>query len=307
MPSQLPRASHDPVFVFTDPGIDDALALAMLAKFKKPAMVGACGVDGNVPARIASENLAKLFALLGAEDVPIFESTIDDPTHEYPTHVHGKNGLGNVQLVKSRSRRPDVGILADYLKSVGRFQILSLGPLTAVAELIESSPEILKQVSQCVIMGGGIAQGNVTPYAEFNVYSNPEAANVVFRSLVTKLLVPLDVTEKVCLYPEDLAILKRRRSRRTRTLAGMLQFYFNFQKASNGFYGGYMHDPSAVVAMTNQELFEFRRAGVRVDTTGKTRGRTVATFSSIRASTWVALKAHEDQVRSFIMSGLLDS
>ena len=292
-----------PTFIFTDPGIDDALALAIAAVSPNLQVIGACGVDGNVPSRSATRNLQSLLQLFGMRNVPVFQSAVDDPVHDYPTHVHGKNGLGDVRIKLSKKyKEKDLG---DYLKNFqGKFQILSLGPLTAVADLFAKTPEIVDQVSRCVIMGGGIAGGNVTPYAEFNIYSNPEAADWIFRSNVQKILLPLDVTEKVRLHQEDLETLQMKRGQKARALSGMLQFYFNFQKGSNGIYGGFMHDPTAVLAITNPELFHFRRARVRVDVNGETRGRTVAIYAR-DGSTQIATKVDEDAARSEIMAKLL--
>jgi len=304
------RRSLDPIFIFTDPGIDDTLALAMAtSKVLDLPIIGACGVDGNVPPNLASENLARLFKLFGADDIPVFQSGIDDPKHEYPYSVHGRNGLGNVKLVKASSRISRDGMV-EFIKSKGRIRILSLGPLTVVSELIEKSPEITKQISQCVIMGGGIAGGNVTPYAEFNIYSNPKAADNVFLSSIPKVLVPLDITEKVCLYSEDLELLKRSARMATRKVAKMLEFYFEFQRKLDGFFGGYMHDSTALVAMIRPDLFHFRMAEIRVDTTGKkTRGRTVSKFSNEakHANTKIAVNVDEDSVRSVIMNTLTNN
>lgn len=305
--SRFQFSSRDPVFVFSDPGIDDALALAMASSSDEMKLIGACGVDGNVPSRLAAANVGGLFRLFGIRNVPVFQSTVDDPLHEYPISVHGKNGLGDVAIARPRSidRRK---VLSDYLKSQGHFQILSLGPLTAVAELLNKSPEIATQISQCIIMGGGFARGNVTPYAEFNVHSNPGAADEVFRSSLPKILVPLDVTEKVKLFPEDLGQLKRsKRKKVARVFVGMLQYYFNFEKNTSGFFGGYMHDPTAVLAITRPELFEFRRAAVRVDRSGaETRGRTIARFSrGSVVNTWIAVEVNAKSARSAIMKALI--
>jgi len=296
--------SRDPIFIFTDPGIDDALALAMATSESfHLRIIGACAVDGNVPAKVAGANLSRLFRLFGAGAVPVFQSSLNDPTHDYPYSVHGRNGLGNVKLAESKSHVQINGV-ADFLKTQGRFRILSMGPLTAVSELIAESPEVAKQISECVIMGGGISLGNVTPYTEFNIHSNPDAADGVFRSDVAKVLVPLDITEKVCLYSGDLELLKRSRRQKTKRLAEMLEFYFRFQRKKNGFFGAYMHDPTAVAAMVTPELFRFRKAEVRVDTTrGKTRGRTVATFSQ-RGDTRIAVSVEAAAVRTVIMDAL---
>jgi purine nucleosidase len=300
-------SSNDPIFVFTDPGIDDALALAMLARSEKLRLFGACGVDGNVSPQIATTNLAGLLRLFGAKDTSVFKSPINDPVHEYPVDVHGKDGLGKIRIAKARIPRKKV--LADFLQSQkNRFQILSLGPLTAVADILEKFPEVAKQVSRIVMMGGGFERGNVTPYAEFNIYTNPEAAELVFSSFIPKIVIPLDVTEKVKLESKDLEMLRTRRTAAARALAGMLLFYFNFEKKKeNGFFGGYMHDPSVVAAISNPELFKFRQAKVRVDTSNsETRGRTVAKFShGKKANSWVALDVDEKGVRSVIMDGLL--
>jgi pyrimidine-specific ribonucleoside hydrolase len=297
---------EDPIFVFTDPGIDDALALAMAARSTAPRLIGACGVDGNVPSSLASSNLAGLLSLFRAKDIPVFQSDVNDPIHEYPTDVHGKNGLGNVRILKPRFRKGQN--LVNFLKSQGRFQILSLGPLTALAALLQSSPQIASQISRCVIMGGGFDKGNVTPYAEFNIHSSPEAADEVFRSNLKKHLIPLDVTEKVRLYGEDLERIRRSgNTPAIKSIEEMLRFYFSFEKKKNGFFGGYMHDPSAFVAMLHPELFEFRRGKVSVETKGKSRGRTMAKFSRSRqANTWIALGVDEPAVRSVIMEALVE-
>ena len=302
-------SSDDPVFIFTDPGIDDALALAMLSRSDGVQLIGACGVDGNVPSRTAATNLADLFRLFGVRDAPVFRSSIEDPPHEYPISVHGKNGLGTVKIAKTHLQNKHK-VLSDYLMLQPRFQILSLGPLTAVADLLNKSPEIINRIARCVIMGGGFARGNVTRYAEFNIYSNPEAADQVFRSSLSKILVPLDVTEKVKLYGRDLERLKTsKRKAVARALSGMLRYYFDFEKNSTGFYGGYMHDPSAVLAISNPKLFKFRRAVVRVDTTvAETRGRTIARFSTERAAnTFVAMEVDAKSARSEIMKSLINS
>jgi len=306
--SQKSLSSVDePIFVFTDPGIDDALALAILARSKKLRLLGACGVDGNVSSRIATVNLAGLLRLFGAKDTPVFQSLVDDPVHEYPTHVHAKNGLGDIRINQPRLQgKPD---LAEFLRSRrSSFQILSLGPLTTVADLLKQAPGLTKRISRIVLMGGGFARGNVTPYAEFNIYTNPEAADAVFRSSIPKIVVPLDVTERVKLEASDLKTLEQiKRNKVAKALTGMLLFYFNFEKKESGLFGGYMHDPSAVVAITNPELFRFRQAVVCVDTSSdETRGRTVAKFSRGRkANSWIVLGVNEEAVRSVIMQGLI--
>lgn len=298
--------SEDPVFVFTDPGIDDALALAMLSGSSKLHMIGACGVDGNVPSRTATANLVWLLELFGRRHVPVFRSTVDDPQHDYPTHVHGKNGLGDIRLVRPRKKSPEKTPSDFFGRLEKNIQLLSLGPLTAVAEIL-SLREIRNRVARCVIMGGGLKKGNETPYAEFNIHSNPDAANEVFRSPVPKILIPLDVTERVRLYAEDLRTFKKRKRAKDRAIASMLEYYFDFQKESTGFYGGYMHDPSAVLAITNPGLFRFRRAVVRVDVTKeKTRGRTIARYSR-EGNTWIAVDVDEQRARSEIMRRLSKS
>lgn len=301
----LSQTNVHPVFIFTDPGIDDALALAMITAAHEIDIIGACGVDGNVPSSTATANLEWLLGFFGAADVPVFQSTLDDPKHKYPAQVHGKDGLGDIQLVKSRTEKSKKREnLSDYLKSRGKnFQILSLGPLTAVADLIQRSPKIQDKISRVVIMGGGIKGGNETQFAEFNVYSNPEAADYVFRSRLQKVLLTLDITERVRLYPDDLGKLKRRGGEKADAVAGMLQFYFDFQEESTGFYGGYMHDPTAVLAVTDPQVFEFKSATVRVDTgAGETRGRTIADFTQGReANTLVAVNVDESKARIRIM------
>jgi len=301
---------RQPLFVFTDPGIDDAVALAMVSLRSDLDLFGACGVDGNVPADLASTNTLKIFNLVPSKNVPVFRGpSIRTSSFEYPVWVHGRNGLGNVRLPRPMQAILPGKALNNFLKRKKSFKVLSLGPLTALSTLLEESPEIAKKVSECVIMGGAIERGNVTPYAEFNIYADPEAADKVFRADLPKVLIPLDITEKVCLFPRDLALISGAKNKSVRQIVKMLKFYFDFQRKKDGFNGGYMHDPTALVALIHPALFRFKRALVEVDTSkGKFRGRTVARFSRIRrkSNTMVACAVNVEKVRSVIIGDLLN-
>lgn len=265
------------VFIFSDPGIDDALAVALATSTNKIRILGACGTVGNVSSELAASNLASLFDLFGVH-VPVFrgQSVLCPKLPFDPSLAHGMNGLGDVILPKSASSIQDSHQIIDTFELSDKISILSFGPLGDVANLLEDYPRVKTRIDQILLMGGSMTAGNVTTTAEFNIYANPKAANAVFNSGIPVKIVPLDVTQKVRLLEDDMMRIKQINSPISDALYRMLKFYFAFHKEFEGFSGCYTHDPLAVAALLWPEQFTFSRVPVFVDTRiGRTYGMTI--------------------------------
>lgn len=298
------------VVIFSDPGVDDALAIAVAALSKKIDIAAVVGVAGNVASKQAARNLASLFQLLDLK-APVFQS--DDQA--YPllpfngSIVHGVGGLGDVELPKLQCRILGVDQLPYYVSKLNSCTILSLGPATSLAQLIQKSPQTARVVNEIVMMGGAIRKGNITAHAEFNIFFDPEAADVVFQSGIPIRLIPLDITEQVRLFPSDLGELTASEHPIGELLVSMLTYYFNFHEKFEGFRGCYVHDPLTVVALLWPELFSFRRLPVVVDTRGgPTRGMTMVDLryrsKSDRGQVYVACDIDAKAAKLKLLAGI---
>ncbi len=275
--------------IFTDMGIDDALALSFAHRSRALEILAVCVSGGNVFPDQGMENLRFLYALMDEETVPLCVAGRDRPfrgTFCPVAEIHGKDGLGNVtdqEEFRGRSRvigAHRMSALAETIeKADEQVTLIALSPLTDLAVLVEEFPKTKSHIREIVAMGGGIRGiGNVTPCAEFNVYSDPMAAERVLGSGVPILLVPLDATTSTRLTRTELNRLRSAGSLLNEALARMLQYYFQFHANYEGFWGCYLHDVLAVgLAMDRSLAADVRQAPVQVDTRqGLTFGQTVA-------------------------------
>jgi purine nucleosidase len=288
------------VVIFSDPGIDDSVAIAAAVLSMKLDIAAAVGVVGNVAAKQAAKNLCSLFELFHL-DVPVFAADKEKyPKLPFdPSIAHGADGLGNIQIPKPKRKVLSSKGLPQYLRKLGNFTLISLGPLTALAELVRMEPREKAHIHEIIMMGGAIAKGNVTARAEFNVFCDPEATNVIIQSGIPIRLIPLDVTEQVRLFPPDVAAFAKSRIAVTRPIVEMLNYYFDFHEKFEGFRGCYVHDPLTIVALLFPELFSFHRVPVMVDTRdGPTRGMTMVDLR-------YRLKDNESQVS--VAYGVIES
>lgn len=285
--SSAPR----PIYFDTDLGIDDALALGVLLRHPASNLVGVGSVHGNTSAAQAAENTIRLLALAGRAEVPVAvgeTGPLMPRELEAPSHVHGDNGIGGVELPAA-----EIGPIAESSAELlvrlarqhpGALRVVAVGPLTNLARALELEPELPRLVESVYVMGGNaLAPGNITPAAEANVFHDPDAAAAVFDAGWPVVLAPLDVTMYHRFSAADREALAASADPATRAIAAMLETYFDFYSPILGEQAIVLHDPlAAALAVGLVEPALARRVRVVVDTTeGPGRGQTIADLRGI--------------------------
>ena len=270
-----------PVICDCDPGHDDAIML-LLAKASPLLRVLAVTTScGNQTIEKTTYNAQRVCTLLGLE-VPIGKGSphpLCGPPITAP-NIHGQSGLDGPRLPEPRVPLSELGaveLMAKVLsESPEPVTLISTGPMTNTGALLLSHPELKPKIRQISLMGGGLAHGNWTPAAEFNILVDPEAADLVFRSGIPILMSGLDVTIKALITEADIARIGAIGGEVARVVARWLEFFYRFHR-DIGYTGAPLHDPCAVAVLTRPDLFEIRPAFVQVETGGEyCRGATVS-------------------------------
>jgi inosine-uridine nucleoside N-ribohydrolase len=266
-----------PILLDCDPGHDDAIALLLALASPELELLGVTTVAGNQTVEKTTANAIRVLDFVGRADVPVAAGA-DRPLVREPFvagYVHGETGLDGPDLPPP-SREPldrhAVEFLAERIRAADRpVTLVPTGPLTNVALLLALHPEA--RPARIVLMGGAIAEGNVTPAAEFNVWADPEAAARVFASGIDVTMIGLDVTHKALLGDRHAQRLDGRVGEMVRAL---LAFYGDFHRKTYGWDGSPIHDAVAVAHVARADLVETRHLNVEVDTESELcRGRTV--------------------------------
>ncbi|MCA0872021.1 nucleoside hydrolase [Seohaeicola saemankumensis] len=274
------------IIIDTDPGQDDAVAILLaLASPEEIKVLGITAVAGNVPLALTAKNARIVCELAGRPDVPVYAGCDRPLGRKLVTaeHVHGKTGLNGPVLPDPVMPLQD-GHAVDFIietlrrEDAGAVTLCPLGPLTNIAMAFEKAPDIMDRVAGIVLMGGAYFEvGNITPAAEFNIYVDPQAADIVFKSGVDITVMPLDVTHK--------ALVTRARNDAFRALgnrvgvavAEMTDFFERFDKEKYGSEGAPLHDPCVTAYLIRPELFSGRHINVEIETRSElTLGMTVA-------------------------------
>lgn len=273
------------IIIDTDPGQDDAAALMLaFASPQEIEILGLCAVAGNVPLKLTSRNIRIICELCNRHDIPVYEGAerplVRDPiTAE---HVHGSTGLDGTPLdeptLPVQTQHAVDFIIETLLREPsGTVTLCTLGALTNVALALQKAPEIAGRVKQLVLMGGGYFEGgNITPAAEFNIYVDPHAADIVFRSGMPIVMMPLDVTHKLLTTKARVAKIRAIGSRPAVAMAEMLEFFERFDIEKYGSDGGPLHDPTVIAYLIKPELFDGRDCNVEIEINSElTMGMTV--------------------------------
>jgi len=262
-----------------DPGVDDMFAIFCALKYSE--LVALASVGGNVGIEYTTQNALAILELANAAHIPVHRGAagpIDGSPLDDASHVHGDTGLGGVELAAPShdvESHDAVAALFD-LTAAGDVTVVATGPLTNIALAIERDPGWVDRIPRLVIMGGSTSTGNVTPYAEFNIWVDPEAAQIVFDSGVNLTMAGLNLTRQVTMGSDEIQTLRASTSPTADAGADALDFYSDFSLRHYGVKQSAMHDPCAVLEVVRPELFERTQMKVDVEAAGRyTRGMTV--------------------------------
>jgi pyrimidine-specific ribonucleoside hydrolase len=282
-PLSDPKPDPTPLVIDTDPGIDDALAILLALASPEVDLRLVTTVHGNVDLAQTTENALRVLHLAGRSDVPVAAGAGESLIHPQPEragHVHGDAGLGGVRLPPSPAAldpRPAVVALAELLTSSPvPVTVAAIGPLTNIALLLRVFPDAAARIGRLVVMGGSATRGgNVTAAAEFNAWSDPEAAHAVLTSTLPTVMVGLDVTLPTLLRPEGIARFAAAGPVGAQA-AAILQQYLDVQEAASGGAGVVVHDALALTEAIAPGTLVTVRRDVVVDTSlGTGRGQTL--------------------------------
>ena len=293
------------IIIDTDPGIDDAMAIHYAFAHPEIEVLALTTVFGNVWVEQATRNA--LFLAEQANYKTIVAEGASTPLVMNPNapshHVHGDEGLGDMSAPQPEGKadpRPAYEVISSLCREFpGEVALCPVGPLTNIAKLLEYDPEITSYVKKVVIMGGSIYKpGNVSPYAEANIWNDPHAADMVFAADWLVELIGLDITSTITCDEQDFAKLRETSPRVGAFLHEISAFYINFYESVIGEYVCLMHDPTAVIAITDPDLIGYEDVRLEVVTEGEQIGRTKPSEDNSRRPVKVAIHAKIDQVRS---------
>lgn len=273
------------IIIDTDPGQDDAVAILLALASPELEVLGLTTVAGNVPLPLTTRNARVICELAGRPGTHIFagcDRPLERPlvTAEY---VHGKTGLDGIVLPDPQMPVQDqhaVDFIIEILRELpaGAVTLCPLGPLTNIATAFARAPDIVAKVAEIVLMGGAYFEvGNVTPAAEFNIYVDPQAAEIVFGSGAPIVVMPLDVTHKVLTTRARVEAFRALGTQVGHAVASWTDFFERFDMAKYSSQGAPLHDPCVIAYLLNPALFEGRHINVEIETQGAlTLGMTVA-------------------------------
>jgi inosine-uridine nucleoside N-ribohydrolase len=271
-----------PLIIDTDPGLDDALAIGLALARPELRVLAVTTVGGNADVRHCTENALRLLHAYGRDDIPVAEGAAGPLVGDVvrATEVHGEGGIGTTQLEPATTRAREEGgveliarILRDEPEPVA---IAPIGPLTNIALLLRLYPGLESRIAHLSIMGGSIGEGNTTVSAEFNVYADPEAADIVFRSGVPITMMGLDVTHQALLDRRSVDALMALGTRSGRIAAELTAYALDRNAEWSGATTTAIHDAVAVAHLAIGDLIDVAPYHVAVDTTeGPARGRTI--------------------------------
>lgn len=276
-----------PVIIDTDPGHDDALALMVALASDKLDIRGITVVAGNNTLANNTNNTLRILEHFGRK-IKVYHGApkaLIQP-QELPEDIHGKSGMDGTSLPDLATGQAEVKsavqFMEDELKSTGeRIKLIAIGPLTNIAILLASAPEVRDKIDEIVIMGGAALGGNKTPTSEFNIWQDPEAAHIVFSSGIPLTMCGLDVTYKSALFEADVERIANLGNKAGQLAREILTFYGN-AIALRGNTGIAVHDAVAIVKVLKPELFQSGLYNVLIDLDGKyTRGCTVTDLDDV--------------------------
>ena len=271
-----------PIWIDTDTGVDDAVALLCALKLDKLAIRGISAVAGNVEHAKTFKNCRNVLAYAGREDIKVYPGAIKPMCVELDdaSEVHGKDGLGGVVIPESPAEKETMhawdAIYEAAKKEGGKLQIVAVGPLTNIANAIISHPDLKDMVERILIMGGAAVGGNATMAAEFNIYADPHSAETVMQSGIPVVMFGLDVTVDAYLDSKDIQDIRNFNTKISQFFVDVVQANLNFYIKNYKREILCIHDACPLIYLQYPEIFTGQKAGVYVETQSRLSfGKTV--------------------------------
>lgn len=255
-----------PFIIDTDCGIDDAVAILMALHHPAAHVVGITTLSGNVKRENVTRNVCDLLAYTGYSDIPVFEGASRPLLQDavLATNIHGPTGLGTVDLPESgkapEAENAPAGLARLLAKHPGA-TVVALGPLTNIAIAINLYPEIVRQIGSLVIMGGALEKGNVTRFAEFNFFADPEAVDLVFRSDIPVTIVPWEACMASRMNREQLAQAVGNSDRKGKLVQDLQEWIFRYMEQRYGEAFTALADPVAMAVALDPSVVWSRHDG----------------------------------------------
>ncbi|MDO5707283.1 MAG: ribonucleoside hydrolase RihC [Andreesenia angusta] len=303
-----------PIIIDTDPGKDDAIALAMALYSEDIDIKLITTVAGNVSLKKVSYNALRLLKYLEREDIPIamgacrpLINPYKDRFNEDASSIHGESGLGDFEFEEPEKEPLEINAIDAMreviLESEVKVTILALGPLTNLAILFKAFPEVKENIEEIIFMGGSINRGNLGVMTEFNIGTDPEAAKIVIDSGLKVTMVGLDIGNKARIFLKDLEELKDY-NKSTRLTYSLFKDYKGMDKES----AIKVYDSTAIAYLLKPDIFKLEYTYVDVELRGQyTLGCTIVDLDNRleeKPNIYVCTDIDEDEFRKYFLDSL---
>ncbi|SDY23659.1 pyrimidine-specific ribonucleoside hydrolase RihA [Tindallia californiensis] len=276
-----------PVIIDCDPGHDDAIALLLAISSEELEVKAVTTVGGNQTSEKTLNNAMRILSFAGVEGIPVAPGASQPLVRELQIapEVHGESGLEGPYLPEPTFKPYGKGAIElmeeIIMTSKDKIVLVPTGPLTNIATLLLTVPNVKDRIERISLMGGSAVGGNWTPAAEFNILVDPEAADVVFKSGIPITMSGLDVTHKAQVYDEEIESIRLQGGKVSVMVAELLDFFAKFHKEM-GFEGSPLHDPCAVAWLIKPDIFTTKHLHVAIETKGEfTTGATVVDYRGV--------------------------
>ena len=275
-----------------DPGHDDAVAIMLAAAHEDIEILGITCVGGNTTLENTKTNSLKICSLIERTDLNIYSGAEKPLKYDLVTaaHVHGKSGLdieGRPIAIAENYNLQDQHAVDFIIQTCHDYEdqvyLCVTGPLTNIALSLQKDPSIAKKIKEIVFMGGAaITLGNVTPVAEFNIYVDPQAANIVLNSGIPLVMMGLDVTHKVNVNDNIIKDIQQNNNKSSNFFADLMKFYSKFHRKLYQTDETPLHDPCVIAYLIDPTIFRGKLVNVQVEENSKlTRGKTVVDWYGV--------------------------
>lgn len=295
----MTKLNKNPIIIDTDPGIDDAIALAIALLNDKIKIDLLTSIAGNVKLEHTTNNTLRLVEFFKSF-VPVARGASEPLLKEFKdaSEIHGETGLAGYEFPPIETdlhEKNAIDAMREViLSSDEKTTIIALGPLTNIALLIKTYPEVKEKIKEIIFMGGGLVQGNVSSTSEFNIYVDPHAAEIVFRSELPLVMLGLDVTSKALITEKEIDQIRERGA-----LGDMLYSLFSYYQSGTMKDGLLMHDACTLAYLLEPTLFETELLHVETVLDGPAVGATVTNFSEPDTHSKNVLVAREIKGKEF--------